>query len=138
MEKLIATYSAKGHPQYSEDTWDWEREINNENELYQFMIDIHKRDARNFNDYPLVGGCGKNGFTFEIEKSVEVDGEIFINPNRIVSDKPEYFDSTYKKYDELYNRMKTTLPNLRKANQKRVKEQNERCQYEALKSKFVA
>ncbi len=134
----IAIYSAVGHRDYPEDTWEEECSIANEDELYQFMVDIHKRDARNFNDYPLNGGCSKNGFVFQIEKSILFEGETYYNNNRETVDKPMYFDATYSRYDKLFKRMQATLPNLRKAQAKRQKEAEERKLYEKLKSKFHA
>lgn len=135
-ERLIVTYSAQGQPYYPEDTWDCECEIKNKSDMYKFIIYIHKRDSRSFNDYPLGGWCSNGGFKFEIEKSTKIDGEVFICPQRITVNKPEFFDDAYKQYKELCNRMKTTLPNLRLANENKIQQQNELSQYELLKHKF--
>jgi len=135
MENLIAEYSQRGHPQYPEDTWDWEREINNVDDLFQFMKDIHKRDAYHFNDFPLNGSCSINGFKFVIEESIIVDGKTFIGGRKPV-EQPTYFNAAKDMYEAFYKRLKTTLPNLRKASEKRNKEKSELSQLQYLKSKY--
>ena len=135
IEKLIAEYSQTGHPQYPEDTWDWEREISSVDDLFQFMKDIHKRDAYHFNDFPLNGGCSMNGFKFVIEESVIVDGKTFIGDRKQV-EQPTYFNEAKDMYDKFYKRLKTTLPNLRKSRDNRNKEKSELSQLEYLKSKY--
>jgi hypothetical protein len=134
-EKLIAEYSNVGHPQYPEDTWDWEREISNVNDLFQFMKDIHRTDAYHFNDFPLIGGCSMGGFKFVIEKSIILDGETFVG-NRKQVEQPTYFNEAKEMYEKFYKRLHTTLPNLRKAKAIRDKKNYELSQLEYLKSKY--
>jgi hypothetical protein len=133
--KLFANYSQTGHQQYPEDTWDLEREISSVNDLFQFMKDIHRLDARHFNNYPLNGGCSKNGFSFFTIKSILVDGEEF-NGNRVIVETPTYFDDAYKMYNAFYLRMKSTLPKLRKAYELKAKKYSEIQQLNYLKSKY--
>lgn len=133
--KLIAEYSQKGHPQYPEDTWDWEREINNKEELFSFMKDIHRRDAYHFNDYPLNGSCDLNGFTFKIEESIILENKEYIG-KRIDTEKPPYFDEAKEMYNMFYKRLKSTLPKLRKSYIKKIEEQKELSQLEYLKTKY--
>ena len=137
-QKFIAKYSQTGHPQYPEDTWNSERAINNVDELFQYMKDLHKRDAYSFNDFPLNGSCGMNCFSFSVEKWIEVKGERYINPKREKVDKPEYFDEAAKMYKAFCDRMKTTLPNLRKARDRRQKEKREIAKLAELQAKYGA
>lgn len=137
-QKLIAEYSQKGHYMYPEQTWDDERTIENVDDLFQYMKDIHKRDAYSFNDFPFNGSCGMNCFSFSIEKWIEVKGERYINPKREKVDKPEYFEKSEKMYKAFCDRMKTTLPNLRKARDKKQKEKQERAKLAELQTKYGA
>lgn len=137
-EKYIAEYSQTGHPQYPEDTWAFERAINNVDELFQYMKDLHKKDAYSFNNFPLNGSCGMNCFSFSVEKWVEVKGERYINPKREKAEKPEYFDEAAKMYKAFCDRMRTTLPNLRKARDRKEKEKRERAMLAELQGKYGA
>ena len=136
--RFIAENSQIGPPEYPEDTWTSEREIKNVDELFQYMKDLHKRDAHSFTNYPLNGSCGMNCFSFSVEKWIEVEGERYINPKKEKVDKPEYFDEASKMYKELCNRMKSTLPNLRKARDKKKKENQEREKLAELQTKYGA
>ena len=133
--KLIAVYSNVGHPQYPEDTWDEESEINNVYELFQFMKDIHRQDAHHFNDYPMNGGCASNGFQFYIEKSIEFEGEIYIG-KRKETDHPEYFNEAYEMYKTFRKRVLHLLPILRKKNTERMEQLKKRNLYLQLKNEF--
>ena len=135
-QKLIAEYSQVGHWQYPEDTWKSERAINNVDELFQYMKDLHKRDAYSFNNFPLNGSCRMDCFSFSVEKWIEANGERFINPTRERVYKPEYFDDAAKMYKSFCDRMRTTLPNLRKARDKKQKEKQERAKLAELQSKY--
>lgn len=135
-QRLIAEYSQTGHPQYPEDTWDDERAINNVDELFQYMKDLHKRDAHSFNDFPLNGSCGMDCFSFAVEKWVEVKGERYVNPKREKVSKPEYFDEAAKMYKAFCDRMRATLPNLRKARDRKRIEKQERAKLAELMNKY--
>ena len=134
IEKLIAKYSVKGHYQYPEDSYSMEKYVSNVDELYQFMKEIHKRDAYNFNNFPLNGGCSKNCFVFYIQKSVIIDGEDV--GKKIKTEHPIYFDDAVKMYEIFMERLHSTLPNLRKAKEKRIKENSELETLKFLKSKY--
>ena len=135
IEKLIAKYAVKGHYQYPEDSYSMEKDISNVDELYQFMKEIHKRDAYNFNNFPLNGGCSKNCFVFYIQKSVIIDGEEYVG-KKIKTEHPIYFDDAVKMYEIFIERLHSTLPNLRKAKEKRIKENSELETLKFLKSKY--
>ena len=130
IEKLIAKYSVKGHYQYPEDSYSMEKYVSNVDELYQFMKEIHKRDAYNFNNFPLNGGCSKNCFVFYIQKSVIIDGEEYVG-KKIKTEHPIYFDDAVKMYEIFMERL-----NLRKAKEKRIKENSELETLKFLKSKY--
>jgi hypothetical protein len=135
IEKLIAEYSVTGHSQYPEESYDLKKEISNVDELYQFMKEIHKRDAYNFNDFPLNGGCSKNCFVFYIQKSIIFNGEEYI-AKKIKTEHPTYFLDAVKMYQIFNERLHSTLPNLRKAKEKRIKENLELETLKFLKSKY--
>jgi len=135
-EKLIVKYEKLGHYMYPEDTWESERVICNVNDLFQFMKDLQRRDAKSYNNYPLNGGCYIPCFSFSIEKSVEINGEIYVNHKRENVGKPEYFDGAYKMYEVFHDRVRTTLPNLREARDKKSKELKERAKLVELQNKY--
>lgn len=137
-QRLIAEYSQTGHPQYPEDTWDDERTIENVNDLFQYMKDLHKRDAYSFNDFPFNGLCKMDCFSFSIEKWVEVKGERYICEKREDVEKPEYFEEAEKLYKAFCRRMKRTLPILRKASENKRKEKRERAKLAELQAKYGA
>ncbi len=123
---------------FPEDTWDDERTIENVDDLFQYMKDLHKRDAHSFNDFPFNGSCKMDCFSFSIEKWIEVKGEKYINPERSRADKPEYFNDAVKMYKAFCGRMRTTLPNLRKARDRKQKEKQERAKLAELQAKYGA
>lgn len=135
-QKLIAEYSQTGHSQYPEDTWYDERTIENVDDLFQYMKDLHRRDACSFNDYPFNGSCGMNCFSFSVEKWIEVKGERYICAKREEVEAPEYFNDAEELYKAFCDRMKRTLPKLRKASENRRKEKQERAKLAELQAKY--
>jgi hypothetical protein len=135
-QKLIAEYSQTGHPEYPEDTWSDERTIENVEDLFQYMKDLHRRDAHSFIDFPFNGSCGMNCFSFSIEKWVEVKGEKYICEQRVKVEAPEYFNDAKKLYETFCDRMKRTLPKLRKASENKRKEKQEKAKLAKLQAKY--
>ena len=135
-KRLIAMYENRGHYMYPEDTWTKTRVINNEDELYDFMVEIHKADARTRNNFPFCGLCDVSNFTFFLERYVEIDGEMFLSKKTENTDIPDYFEKAFDRYHELIVRAKKTLPKLREANKKREQEEKDIKYYLSLKEKY--
>ena len=135
-QKLIAEYSQTGHPQYPEDTWSDERTIENVNDLFQYMKDLHRRNAHSFNNYPFNGSCEVNCFSFSVEKWVIVKGEKYICTKTVKA--PEYFNDAKELYKAFCDRIKRTLPKLRKAYENRRKEKQEKAKLAELQAKYGA
>jgi len=135
-QKLIAEYSQTGHPQFQEDTWSDEKTIENVADLFQYMKDLHKRDAYSFNDFPFNGSCGMNCFSFSIEKWIIVKGEKYICAKREDVKPPEYFEEAKELYKAFCDRMKRTLPKLREASENRRKEKQEKAKLAELQAKY--
>ena len=132
---LIATYSQVGHPQFQEDTWKSTRTISNENELYNWMKDIHKTSARSFSDYPYGGLYNHKNISFEKQTIFINDGEVF-KGKKTKCEKPDYFDAAAARFDEWLKNLKIRLPLLEKAHEARLVEERELAQYEYLKLKY--
>lgn len=136
---LIAMYSQVGHPSYPEDTWKSERAVSTTEELFEFMKDLYRRDAQHYNDFPMNGNISMNRFSFVVEKSVEIDGELYICKDRINVNNPVFFEDTkgaktmFKKFISRVNR---TLPVLRLAEDKRQTEIKEKAVLAELQEKW--
>lgn len=129
-QTLIACYSQKG-----DDSWDDERIINNLEELFQYMKDLYRTNAPKYSDlYPFNGYCKKENFSFVIRKSVEIESDIYSCD--IKTENPFYFEKAFQLYEIFYTRVRNTLPNLKKASQKRIKEQQERNDLKKLTIKY--
>jgi len=136
---LIAKYSQVGHPQYPEDTWESERAISTTEELFEYMKDLYRQDARHFSDFPMNGNISMNRFSFVVEKSVEIDGELYICKDRIHVNNPDFFEATEgakKMFKEFIERVKRTLPVLRLAENKKETEIREKAKLAELKEKW--
>jgi len=79
---------------------------------------------------------------YKIGQKVKIIGNCNGSCNRvgdigiITADTTQYFDNAYKNYDELFKRIRKTLPNLRKARDKQKELEADRKKYEVLKAKF--
>ena len=134
--EIIANFSRVGRRDYPEDTWDMEKLIKNEDELYKFMIEIHKKDASNFNNYPLYGSIYSGDFTFFQRKWVIIDGEKYISTVEIEIDDLPMFENAKNRYDALRKRMLVTIPYLRKVSTLKETEKKEKMLLQKLKEKY--
>jgi hypothetical protein len=98
--KIIGVYSQVGHYMYPEDTWSESCEIDSEKLLLNWMKDLHKTSARNFNDYPFGGLFYPSMISFESQEYfIDDNGQVY---NGATTDtiKPDYFDKVALEYKE--------------------------------------
>lgn len=135
-ERIIVNYSQKGHYMYNEDTWDDSREIVNKKDLLSACKSWHKNSSSTFNDFPFGGLFSFSNLSFQKQNIIVDDsGEVFYGEKQDC-DPPEYFSTVRIEFDEWFNNIKERLPKLRKARDKRLKEQDERRKLEELSLKY--
>lgn len=132
-DKKIALYSQIGHSDYPEDTWEYEKEIDSEDELFEFMKEIHLKDASNRNNYPILSHVEVRSIKFVIKIGKICDCGHFHIDDVIECNKPDYFENSISKYKEWIDSLKIQ----KELNKKQLKEDSERRQYERLKEKFA-
>lgn len=130
-----AVYSQKGHYMYPEDTWSSKYIISNEKNLYNWMKQLHKRSASNFNNYPFCSLFTPENISFYEREELKYNNKIFRTSYTSCS-PPEYFDNVVKKYEEWYSYIEKRLPRLREVYKKRIKIESDIKLLNKLKEKY--
>ena len=133
---LIVNYSQVGHYMYQEDTWDDSSVINNERELLKLCKEWHKCSASTFSDYPFGGLFNIDNLSFQTQDIITDEfGEKFYGTKKDCP-PPSYFKKVEDDYNNWYKNIKTRLPKLQKAREKRLDRERELKTFETLKAKF--
>lgn len=137
-ESLVIEATNKGHYMYPEDDYQISATITNEDDLFKFMKEVHKRDSQYSNDTALNGGFSPNICKYYIQttKTLKFGKDRFTKIEKIDGEKPEYFERAYEKYKEFNKCLRERLPKIRDAREQRLKRDSDRRKYEELKQKF--
>ncbi len=134
----VVEYSQKGHHYYPEDTWEESNMLENEDDLYKFLIFLHKKDSRNRSNFPLSGGIGGDFIFYkEITTTLDYDGKLLKHVGKELISEPTYFTTAWNRYKALIERAHKSLPVMRKLRMLKKLEEIERHQLELLKTKYI-
>ena len=136
MEKKIRIYAHYNQfsSTYSEDTWDIDRIIENEDDVFEFMKECHLEDARHRNNYPITS-CWNRWVKFYAEEYIVVDGKEYFSKEKMNIDPPTYYESAKQRYVAWEVRLKNVLEK-REAQKRKMREENDFFEFERLKIKY--
>jgi hypothetical protein len=137
MEKKIRIYAHYNQfsSRYSEDTWDMDQIVENEDDVFEFMKSCHLQDARHRNNYPITSHW-KRWVKFYAEEYIVVDGKQYFSKEKVNIDPPAYYESAKQRYADWEVRLKDVLERREAQKVKIRKEENDRFEFERLKLKY--
>lgn len=133
---LIANYSQQGHYMYNEDTWSDKFRINSRKDFLDACKSWHKRSSSNFNDYPFGGLFSFQNISFQNQDIIIDDEGNKFYGKKYDCENPEYFNEVKDEFNKWIKAIKLRLPLLRKAREKRLKEESDFKKFKELSIKF--
>lgn len=134
--RIIGIYEQTGYYMDPEDIWNAECIITSKKDLVNWMIDLNKKSASNFNDYPFVSLFHTDNISYlKQDYIIDDNGDIYYGVKTEI-DNLEYHDEAAKEYHEWFAYIKLRLPKIRKMIEDKEKIEKEKKLLNILKNKY--